>query len=119
MQITHYSGNPIHVNGGLGEFNFGSFIEQLSISAGKLATTATEIYVAKKGADAAREQAKQAFELQKLQLQNNAFPNGNYDFLNSPNYSPIYGGGNPSGFPVAPVLMLAGLGLAAYLVLRK
>jgi hypothetical protein len=113
MQITNnYSGSPIHVNGGLGEFDFGNLF-------GKITEAATTIYAAKTARDVANDEAKRQYELQKLQIQSGGFPSGNYDFLNSPNYSPIYGGGNPSGFPVAPVLILAGLGLAAYLVLRK
>jgi hypothetical protein len=110
MQMNqNYSGLPIVTTSKqLGEFNFGDFFD-------KVAGTATAIYTAKAAADA----QKQAYKLEQQRIAAGMNYNSNFDFSN-PN-SPIYGGGllPQSSFPIAPVLLFGGLGLAAYLLLSR
>jgi len=110
MQMNQsYSGLPIVTTSNqLGEFSFGDFFD-------KVAGAATAIYTAKTAADVQKQQYK--LEQARIAAGQNYSPS--FDF-NNPN-SPIYGGGllPQSSFPIAPVLLLGGLGLAAFLLLRK
>lgn len=107
MQITQdYSGSPIVTVQRMGEFNFSDIFD-------KVLDTGTKIYATKAQLD----QQKREYEIAKLQAQQQSY-SPNFDF-STPN-SPIYGGGLlPQSNNLMPILLLGGLGVAAFLLLRK
>jgi len=111
MQITQYSGSPIVTRESLGEFDFGGFLDKIS-------STAANIYATKVQSDAQKQAAKVAIAQANAQAQ---YQNFSPDLLYSGGqYSPIYDG-NPatSNIPIVPILMIGGVALAAYFLLRK
>jgi hypothetical protein len=92
---------------GLGEFDFSALFD-------KVATAAGNIYQTKAQIDA----QKQAYKLEQQRIANQAYsPTFDFNDPNSPVYAPNYL--PQSQFPIMPVLLIGGLGLAAFLLLRK
>jgi hypothetical protein len=108
MQITYNTGKPIVAKEGLGEFNFGDFFD-------KVTSTAADIYKAKVDADAQKAASKLALEQARAQYQN---VSPDYLFPSGGGYSPVYGAPN-AGINLMPILLIGGVGLAAFLLLRK
>lgn len=108
MHITYNSGSPIVAKQGLGEFDFGAFFD-------KVTTAATNIYATKVQADAQKQANKLAIAQAQYSNQNLS---PDYLFPSGGGYSPVYGAPQ-SGVNLMPVLLIGGVGLAAYLLLRK
>ena len=110
MQITHDTGRPIVARETLGEFDFGEFVD-------KIGTLATGFYTTKATIDAQKQANKLAIEQAKLQAQyQNVSPD--YLFPSGGGYSPVYGMPQ-TGINFMPILVIGGLGLAAFLLMRK
>lgn len=107
MQMNTYSGSPIVTTQKLGEFDFSNLFD-------KVVDAGTKIYATKAQLD----QQKREYEIAKLQAQQQSY-SPNFDFSN-PN-SPIFDGGfiPQSNTNLMPILLLGGLGVAAFLLLRK
>ena len=92
---------------GLGEIDWGGLLN-----------SAVNAYGQYSQIDAQKDVLKLQLEAQK-QAQQNALNNPFLSYTQNPNYSPVYGG-QPSGtFNLMPWLLIGGVALAAFFILKK
>lgn len=93
---------------GLGEWDFGSIVDTLVKGYSGYAQTKAQTNLMKLQMQQAQQQAQQQAALQ------------NYLTTYNPNYSATYGGGIPqTQNNLMPILLIAGVALAAFFILKK